>query len=194
MLPVMTGTARAQLRPLRVEDADAVLEGFRSDPVGMARQGDVTDEASARTYVDRLLESGTTDAVAVVDPGTDRLIGLVTVARDEANRSGWFAYWLNSAWRGDAIMARAAATVADAELTEGGLERLELGHRANNPTSGAVARAAGFLHEGTQRGHFLIDGRRHDVHLYGRLATDPCPAEPVRPLPWASQERPWSAR
>lgn len=190
----MTGTARAQLRPLHSDDADAVLEGFRSDPVGMARQGDVSDAASARAYVDRMLESEATDAVAVVDPGTDRLIGLVTVVRDEENRSGWFSYWLNSAWRGDAIMARAAATVADAELAEGGLERLELGHRANNPTSGSVARAAGFLHEGTQRGHFLIDGRRQDVHLYGRLSSDPQPAEKVRPLPWASDERPWSGR
>ncbi|TFI46256.1 N-acetyltransferase, partial [Micrococcus endophyticus] len=59
---------------------------------------------------------------------------------------------------------------------------------------GSVARAAGFLHEGTQRGHFLIDGRRQDVHLYGRLPSDPQPAEKVRPLPWASDERPWSGR
>lgn len=185
----MTGPSRARLRPLRSADAAAVLAAFRSDPVGMARQGEVTDEASAEEYVRQLLDAPTVDAAAVMDSATDTLVGLVTVARDETNRAGWFAYWLHADWRGDAIMACAAATVADAELAEGGLERLELGHRANNPASGAVARAAGFRHEGTQRGHFLIDGRRHDVHLYGRLVSDPSPE--LRPLPWADDARPW---
>ncbi|NMA78262.1 MAG: GNAT family N-acetyltransferase [Actinomycetales bacterium] len=63
-----------------------------------------------------------------------------------------------------------------------GLERLELGHRVNNPASGAVARAAGFVQEGTERGKFLIDGERVDVLTYGRLRSDPGPAVPG--LPW----------
>ena len=29
---------------------------------------------------------------------------------------------------------------------------------------------------------------------YGRLATDPLPEERVRPLPWASDARPWADR
>ncbi|MGO1408991.1 MAG: GNAT family N-acetyltransferase [Brachybacterium sp.] len=65
-----------------------------------------------------------------------------------------------------------------------GLERLELGHRANNPASGAVARAAGFVHEGTERGKFLVDGERLDVLTYGRLVTDPAPS--TAGLPWQS--------
>lgn len=63
-----------------------------------------------------------------------------------------------------------------------GLERLELGHRENNPASGGVARAAGFVHEGTERGKFLLDGERHDVHTYGRLRSDPMPL--TAQLPW----------
>lgn len=63
-----------------------------------------------------------------------------------------------------------------------GLDRLELGHRMNNPASGAVARAAGFVQEGTERGKFLIDGERVDVLTYGRLRSDPGPAVPG--LPW----------
>jgi RimJ/RimL family protein N-acetyltransferase len=65
-----------------------------------------------------------------------------------------------------------------------GLERLELGHRVDNPASGAVARAAGFLHEGTEREKFLIGGERVDVLSYGRLATDPAPPTPL--LGWAA--------
>lgn len=183
------GTLAAHLRPLRIEDSDAILEAFLSDPTEMARQGDVTDAASARTYVERFLGTPTMDATVVADAATDRLLGLVTVLRDETNRNGWFAYWMHPEARGRGLAGRAAATVAHAELTEGRLERLELGHRANNPASGAVARAAGFLHEGTQRGHFLIDGVRHDVHIYGRLTTDPTPETGT--LPWRGGARPW---
>jgi len=75
-----------------------------------------------------------------------------------------------------AVMSRAAATVADWALSDGGCERLELGHRVNNPASGGVAAAAGFVWEGTERGKFLIDGERVDVHTYGRLTSDRWPA------------------
>lgn len=61
--------------------------------------------------------------------------------------------------------------------------RLELGHRVNNPTSGAVARCAGFRKEGTERGKFLINGERIDVDIYGRLRADPFPTfEPISKL------------
>ncbi len=52
---------------------------------------------------------------------------------------------------------------------------MELGHRVNNPASGAVAQAAGFVREGVEHGKFLIAGVRVDVATYGRLVTDPIP-------------------
>ncbi|KFC52273.1 acetyltransferase, partial [Micrococcus luteus] len=119
----MTGSAPAQLRPLRPTDAAAVLAAFHAGTVGMADPAEVTDEASARAYVDGLLQAEGTDAVAVVERGTDTLIGLVAVVRDDAHGTGALTAWLHQGWRGDAIMSRAATTVADAELAEGGLER-----------------------------------------------------------------------
>lgn len=73
------------------------------------------------------------------------------------------------------------ATVAEWALGTRGLDRLELGHRVNHPASGAVARRAGFVKEGTERGKFLVDGQRIDVDSYGRLRTDPPPR--FEPLP-----------
>src|SRR5699024_8988864 len=93
----------------------------------------------------------------------------------EENRSGWFWYWMSDGARGRGWMRRAAATVADWALTRRGLQRLELGHRVNNPASGAVAGAAGFVREGTEREKFLIAGDRIDVATYGRLLSDPWP-------------------
>ena len=170
------------LRPLRADDADAaaVLAAFTADAEGMSRQGPVRDAGTARTYVEHLTGGPAFEATAVCD--AHGLAGLVTVQRDEANLSGWVAYWMHPRLRGTGATGRAVATVADRALTAGGLGRLELGHRANNPASGGVARRAGFTPEGTQRGYFLIDGIRHDVHLWGRLADDP--PSGVAPLPF----------
>lgn len=146
----------------------------------MARQGDVSTILEAERYVDRLIaEESPHEAWAVVDD--DVLVGLVGVSVDDINRSGWFWYWMTDAARGRGWMARAAATVADWALSVRGLERLELGHRVDNPASGAVARRAGFIREGTERAKFLVDGQRIDVDTYGRLRSDPVP--PFQAIP-----------
>lgn len=139
----------------------------------MERQGQVTSEEEAQQYVDRLVVPPHEAWAVVVE---NDLVGLVGVSVDETNRSGWFWYWMTASARGRGWTARAAATVAHWALTERALERLELGHRVNNPASGGVARRAGFVKEGTERGKFLIDGERIDVDTYGRLRSDPVPA------------------
>lgn len=173
-----------RLRPVREADAPALLEAYLSAP-DMARQGTVTTPEQAREQTAWLRSTGRR-ATAIVDPD-DLLVGLVAISIDEENRNGWFFYWLHAAHRGKGLAARAAAAVAARALTPSasggwGLERLELGHRANNPASGAVARAAGFVHEGTERGKFLVGGERLDVLTYGRLVGDPRPTAPG--LPW----------
>lgn len=172
------------LRPVRAADGPAVLAAFRS-AADMARQGGVRTLEQAQEQVEWLLATHRR-ATAIVD-AEDRLVGLVAITVDEENRSGWFFYWLHAAHRGRGLASRAAASVADRALTpsaEGGwgLERLELGHRVNNPASAAVSRAAGFVDEGLERGKFLIDGERLDVRTCGRLRSDPPP--PASGLPW----------
>jgi RimJ/RimL family protein N-acetyltransferase len=171
----------ARLRPVRAQDAPDILAAFTAS-TDMDRQGGVRDEESSREYCEWLRLPGRHANAIAVGPQS-RMIGLVAVSVDVDNRNGWFFYWLHPAHRGRGLAARAAATVADRALRPAaedgwGLDRLELGHRADNPASGAVARAAGFLHEGTERGKFLIGGERVDVLAYGRLSTDPLPATP----------------
>lgn len=175
------------LRPLRDQDAPAVLSAHLSAP-DMARQGTVATLEEAREQVGWLLDASRR-STAVAD-GKDQLVGLVAVSVDEENLLGWFFYWLHADHRGQGLASRAAAAVAAQALTPvagggWGLERLELGHRVNNPASQAVARAAGFVQEGTERGKFLLDGERIDVLTYGRLRTDPEPATPH--LAWWSR-------
>lgn len=166
--------ASPALRRLRRADAPSVLAAFASNP-DMARQGDVSTLAEAERYVSRLVESDSPhEAWTIV--ADDALVGLVCVSVDDENRSGWFWYWMTDAARGRGWTAAAAATIAQWALTTGGLERLELGHRVNNPASGAVARRAGFVKEGTEREKFLVGGQRIDVDTYGRLRSDPSPS------------------
>ncbi|MGO1317885.1 MAG: GNAT family N-acetyltransferase [Cellulomonadaceae bacterium] len=166
------------LRTLRPQDAPDVLAAFASS-TDMARQGSVTTLGEAERYVASLLAPGSSHRPWAIDDD-GRLVGLVCVSVDEENRTGWFWDWMNAAARGRGWASRAAATIADQALTQWGLERLELGHRVNNPASGAVAHAAGFIKEGTERAKFLVDGRRIDVDTYGRLRSDPAPR--VAPL------------
>lgn len=169
------------LRKLRQSDAPAVKQAFASNP-DMARQGVVTTAAEASACVARLVSTDSShEPWAIVD--SDALIGLVCVTVDEDSRNGWFWYWMTDRARGRGVMSRAAATVAEWALAERGLERLELGHRVNNPASGVVARRAGFLKEGTQRQKFLAEGERLDVDTHGRLKTDPYPAFARFPRP-----------
>ena len=147
----------------------------------MARQGDVSTLAEAERYVSRLTDPDSShEAWCIVI--NDALGGLVCVSVDNENRSGWFWYWMTDAARGRGWTAAAAATVAKWALATRGLERLEFGHRVNNPASGAVARRAGFVKEGTERGKFLVDGERIDVDTYGRLSSDPAPSFDPMPM------------
>lgn len=175
----MTEFARGaayRVRPVRESDAAAVLDAFRSAG-DMARQGDVSDEVSARRYVAWLQRPERRGYAVTCD---DVAVGVVGASVDRSNRAAWVFYWMHARHRGCGVMTRAVATVADQLLRttdEGGegLERLELGHRVDNPASGGVARAAGFVVEGLERQKFLVDGGRVDVLTYGRLAGDPWP-------------------
>ena len=161
------------LRPLRADDAEDVLAAFASN-ADMGRQGDVTVLGDAERYAAHLLDPTSSHRPWALEV-QGRLVGLVCVSVDADNRNGWFWYWMRAESRARGWTSRAAATIADLALSEWGIERLELGHRVNNPASGAVARAAGFVKEGTERAKFLIDGERIDVDSYGRLRSDPWP-------------------
>ena len=175
----MTGVS-PRLRRLRASDAGAVLTAFASH-ADMSRQGDIGTLADAENYVSQLADADSShEAWAVTEQ--DVLVGLICVTVDEGNRSGWFWYWMADGARGRGWTSRAAATVAEWALTIRRLERLELGHRVNNPTSGAVAVRAGFVKEGTERGKFLIDQERVDVDTYGRLRSDPAPTFEAIPM------------
>ena len=74
------------------------------------------------------------------------------------------------------VAVRALTLAARWALTDLGLHRLELGHALGHDASCHIAERCGFPAEGVLRGAMFEAGSQdafRDVHLHGRLATDP---------------------
>ena len=141
----------------------------------------LADDAAAAAYLATLTPAG--DQLPLVIEHEGVLVGAVAVTHlEDRHRTGWVSYWLLPPARGLGLARRALATVAGWAFEVRGVERLELGHRTNNPASCAVARGAGFVVEGVERGKLRYGDVRYDVETHARLHTDPRPDLPLLPL------------
>lgn len=161
------------IRDLKDNDAASILDAFCSHE-DMARQGHITSLKSAQRYVANLT-GPTARAQVAAESGSDRVLALVGASVDVSNRSAWVFYWAHRHARNQGITTALVRDFCN-DLLSGGLDRLELGYRSNNPASGKVAKAAGFIREGLERKKFLIASERIDVIICGRLPSDPWPA------------------
>lgn len=181
----------AVLRPWSTDDVDvrAVLHAFAAPDMLGQSTARIATAQEAREWIAALVrDPADTEprslAWAIEHDGT--AVGHVMVSSiDRRHLTGWVSYWVAAGARGRGLAGAAAAALAEHCFTVLGLERLELGHRVNNPASGRVAAAAGFTQEGVERRKLRYqddDGswRRFDTALWARLATDPEPA--VAPL------------
>lgn len=167
------------LRSWSTDDVDAVLEIFRTtDDLGTQYPDPVTTrQEAARCLEAVLLDTATRRAFAVCPAGGGPVGTVVVSAIERRHDTGWVSYFTGSAGRGRGLLGRSVAAVAGWALDPAGLalERLELGHRTNNPASGAVAARAGFVREGTERGKLRYGDTRYDVATWARLRSDPVP-------------------
>lgn len=181
----------AFLRPWTADDVDvrAVLHAFAAPDMLGQSPAPIATAQEARDWIAALVrDPADTEprslAWAIELDGS--AVGHVMVsAINRRHLTGWVSYWVAAGARGRGLAGAAAAALAEHCFTVLGLERLELGHRVNNPASGRVAAAAGFTQEGVERRKLRYrddDGswRRFDTALWARLATDPEPA--VAPL------------
>lgn len=170
------------LRPWAEADAPTLVRLHRTNPDLSRQLPDVSELPNARAFITTTW-SDRSRIFALAERGV--AIGSVGVtAIDSLHSTGWFSYWIATSHAGRGLTSRAAASVATWALTptdEGGLglHRLELGHRVNNPASGKVAEAAGFVREGLEREKLAWDGERFDVVTMARLASDPAPTVPA---------------
>jgi len=139
---------------LSVADAQAVIEQFGSN---------------WRTFAGGGTPAGV--AFAIVDATTGALAGCCGVDDWSNADVAQFGYWLAPDARGHGLATRAAILMTR-WLFDLGAARVLLTIVSGNDRSEAVARRAGFVHEGTMRSHGVWLGERCDVMWFAALPGD----------------------
>ncbi len=80
-------------------------------------------------------------------------------------------YWIHHNWTRQGLMSEALVGLVDYCVTHLGCKRLEIRCDAQNQASAAVARRAGFVHEGTLISHTRHhrEDRLRDTMIFGRV-------------------------
>lgn len=113
---------------------------------------------------------GTGVPTAIVLDG--QVVGTLAARITPATAKAEVGYWLASSAGGHGVMTSSVGALVDALFADG-VFRVELRTAADNQPSRAVAERLGFTLEGTLRQAYPIEGVRHDLCVYARLATDP---------------------
>ena len=149
--------------PLSIEDAEAIIDEFAS---------------SWRAFVATEPPSGV--AFAITDAASGGLIGCCGVDDWTKEDVAQFGYWIGPSARGRGYATRAVVLLTR-WLFELGAARAFLTVEADNEASAAVARRAGFVHEGTMRAHSVWQGERIDVMWFAALPHEWTMREPDEP-------------
>lgn len=165
------------LRPWRRDDHDiATLLVASGDPYirRFSSVGQVRNRADAEAWL--RARSGPAHLDWAVERHSEFAgrVGLRRLSREDVEAE--VGYWLLPQQRGAGLMTAAVLALTRWAFSDGGLGRLEIRHELDNNRSCAVAERCGYAAEGTQRGALLRDDVRHDLHLHGKLATDPEPS------------------
>lgn len=173
-------TDRLTLRRPVVEDADDALTLLHDAQTALWFSApNVVDHASAVEWCARGADwsDGTHRTWHAADPETDRLVVNVSIfALDEEHGTAKVAYRVVPRLRRQGYGREAVLAVTDFAFRELGLTRVQLEHCVPNEASCGLAVSAGFRLEGTMRSAYRTPGGvREDVHIHGRLSTDPYP-------------------
>lgn len=158
------------MRPWLEADAPALLEVY-ADPAVQRWHCEKLNQAEAVAYAGQWTDfwrTGSRAGWAVVRAKT--LVGRVTLTRLmlEGGQAE-VTYWTVPAARGTGVAPTAVEAVAGWAFNLG-LQRLELQHSTQNPSSCRVSAKTGFALEGTKRRAGLHQDGWHDMHLHARLA------------------------
>ncbi|MFC3419919.1 GNAT family N-acetyltransferase [Salinicoccus hispanicus] len=171
-------TERLLLRPLAMEDAEAMFDNWASDP-------DVTEyltwPAHQSMDVTRLtLRHWTSQYVkndfyqwAIVPHGTEGPIGTISVvAHDNSVDMVHIGYCMGKPWWGKGYMTESLSRLIKFFFEEVGVNRIESKYDVRNASSGKVMEKCGLLYEGTTRGSDVNNQGICDSALYGMIRSD----------------------
>ncbi|MCW0212791.1 MAG: GNAT family N-acetyltransferase [Pseudonocardia sp.] len=185
MDPVEIDAGGWHLRPPRhderLSDVPAVLESARDPEILRWRHRPPPTPAAAVLYIEERAAAWALDRAytwAVCGPTTGEMLGEVAFAHlDLPMGVAEATCWALPRARGRGMISTALSAVlrfgfAPSAVGGLGLARVSYAWAVGNDPSARVAEKCGFAVEGTQRSAWVVDGRRVDCVMAGRLATD----------------------
>jgi RimJ/RimL family protein N-acetyltransferase len=172
---------KVRLRMHRADDVDRVHEGA-TDPVTSYWLGRIPDPYTREQAADFLahrsdgMAAGTDLHWMLADPGSDRLLGTVSLMHI-AEGMAEVGYWSHPEARGRGVMTEAvrrASRHAFIAVEDGGLglHRVHATVAVDNVASRQVLERAGFTHTGVERRSVLVRDGMHDGAAYELLVED----------------------
>jgi RimJ/RimL family protein N-acetyltransferase len=167
-LPIRT--RRLQLRDFLIEDAAAVFSYASDTEVTRFMFYDPRDEADARAYLARVVESQRDKPrlrweLAVVEAGSDLVIGACDLTL-ENEREGDLGYILGRPWWGQGYAPEAASAMVQAGFEQLGLERIFAMCDVNHHASRRVLEKSGLRRNRIITAARQAKGRWWDMWLY----------------------------
>lgn len=167
-------TSRLTLDRFFPEDAQAMYEGWASDP--QVTRFLTWPPHTSPELTRQLLESWCAQYANAnyynwAIRAENRLIGNISVVEvDERSQRAALGYCLSAAYWNRGYMTEAARAVVHFLFQEVNAHRVEITHAVKNPGSGAVARKCGLTLEGIRREYFkAANGEYLDIAAYAIL-------------------------
>ncbi|MEV4942968.1 GNAT family N-acetyltransferase [Streptomyces zaomyceticus] len=173
--PVLGLASGWELRPWRLDDADALLAAAQDPAIRHWNRLVVDSPEGARQRIGRMRRRWQDELSAiwaVARPGgaAAGLIGWGDI--DLAGGGAEIVYWLLPEARGGGVAVDATERVSRWALDGLGLHRLRLCHSVANTASCRVAERARYSFEGTLRSALLHADGWHDEHLHALVRGD----------------------
>jgi RimJ/RimL family protein N-acetyltransferase len=180
MEPVEINAGTWYLRALRhddrVSDVPAVLESARDPEILRWRHRPAPTPEAAVLHIaerDAAWREDRACSWAVCEPTTGEMLGEVAFAHlDLAMGLAEATCWALPRARGRGMITTALSAVLRFGFGGLGLERVSYAWAVGNDASARITEKCGFTVEGTQRSAWVVDGRRVDCVMAGRLASD----------------------
>jgi ribosomal-protein-alanine N-acetyltransferase len=165
-------TARLVMRPLSVDDAEALHPAY-ADPGVMQYWSSAphTDLATTRTYLAPRVDDTDWQAWAITRSGDDRAIGTLAanLRRPGVSEIG---YLLGRAHWGGGYAREAVGALIELLFRHRGMRRVFADTDPDNAASIALLERLGFVREGLLRAEWETHLGVRDTALYGLLASD----------------------
>jgi ribosomal-protein-alanine N-acetyltransferase len=170
-----------QIRPLEVDDADALAAAYLANRAFLAPWDPIRDdvfytpEGQRARIAGMLADRGAYPCVIEVEGEISGAITLTAIEYGPAQLAS-VGYWVAEAVNGRGVASKALAQMIDVAFNELGLHRLQAGTLLHNAGSQKVLARNGFERIGVARSFLRIAGRWQDHILFQRLNDDWAPA------------------